>query len=75
MNINLTVVQIGNTEASQAAAVTAAVTSGDFDFYFGPFSSVRRPVITRKKFLGHLSSVNGPTPSYLLPPFLTLSEK
>lgn len=39
--VNLILWQIGNTSEMQIPAVKAAVESGDCDFYFGPFSSVR----------------------------------
>lgn len=39
MYVNLTVVQIGNTSATQHAAAQAAALTGDYDFLFGPFSS------------------------------------
>jgi hypothetical protein len=41
MPVNLTIVQTGITAATQKAAAQAAILSGDFDFFFGPFSSVR----------------------------------
>lgn len=39
MLVNITIVQTGNNNATQSAATVQAVESGDFDFYFGPFSS------------------------------------
>lgn len=41
MLVNLTVIQIGSSAASQMAASAAAAATGDYDFFFGPFSSVR----------------------------------
>lgn len=41
MLVNLTVIQIGSSTASQMAASAAAAATGDYDFFFGPFSSVR----------------------------------
>lgn len=43
--VNLTIVQTGYTSATMIAAAKAAVQSGEFDFYFGPPSSVRDPVM------------------------------